>query len=197
VHIPANIPESKIIFRSKSNFLGGSVSQPVKQIIYIDPAGYYNLHISEKHDIARLVGKLNRHITDRNTQQTMLLGPGRWGTTTPSLGVPVRFAEINNISVLIEIAQMSEDIMPELSFGSHFFLDLVETRIFYIALFPDNKGVFFNRDFLSSQPNQLLSLAPDAGNYENIVKVYDFSGHQTQIMSDIISQDVLCFMKYV
>ncbi len=195
VHIPADIPSEKIIFKSKSNFLGGSVSVPIRQIVYIDPAGYNSLTISEKHDVARLVGKLNRQIIERSNQQTMLLGPGRWGTTTPSLGVPVRFAEINNISVLIEIAQMSEDIMPELSFGSHFFLDLVETNIFYVALFPESKDVFFNIKFLDLQPNQLLRMTPDAVKYEKIVKVYDFSSSRLQIMSDIISQDVLCFLK--
>ena len=66
---------------------------------------------------------------------TLLLGPGRWGTSTPSLGVPVRFSEINNIAVLVEIAYMRDDLIPELSFGTHFFQDLVETDIF-IALFP-------------------------------------------------------------
>lgn len=195
VKIPADIPPEKIIFKSKSNFLGGSVSRPIKQIIYIDPSGYNALTITEKHDIARLVGKLNRQITDRENRQTMLLGPGRWGTTTPSLGVPVRFAEINNVRVLVEIARMSEDIMPELSYGSHFFLDLVETNIFYIALFPENKEVFFNIDFLNSQNNKLADLVPDDKHYENIVRVYDFPSLRIQIMSDIISQDIVCFIK--
>jgi len=195
VKIPDSIQTEKIIFKSKSNFLGGSVSRPIKQIIYIDPAGYNSLTISEKHDIARLVGKLNRQITDSENHQTMLLGPGRWGTTTPSLGVPVRFAEINNVRVLVEIARMSEDIMPELSFGSHFFLDLVETNIFYIALFPESKDVFFNIEFLNAYENQLANLTPDDKQYENIVRVYDFTSLSIHLMSDIMSQNIVCFKK--
>jgi hypothetical protein len=194
VTIPANISPGNTIFKSKSNFLGGSVSQPIKQIIYIDPAGYNRLTMQGKHDIARLIGKLNRLIKDRDNQQTMLLGPGRWGTTTPSLGVPVRFAEINNIKVLVEIAEMSEDIMPELSFGSHFFLDLVETNIFYVALFPDNKNVFLNLDILNNRHNRLPDILPEDKQYESLVKVYDLD-EQTAIMSDIISQDIICFFK--
>ncbi len=195
VKIPENIHQKKIIFKSKSNFLGGSVSRPIKQVIYIDPTGYNDLVIAEKHNIARLIGKLNRQITDCENRQTMLLGPGRWGTTTPSLGVPVRFAEINNVRVLVEIARMSEDILPELSFGSHFFLDLVETNIFYIALFPENKDVFFNIDYLNGCENRLADLIPEDRHYENIVRVCDFTSSSVHLMSDIISQNVVCFNK--
>ncbi len=90
----------------------------------------------------------------------MLIGPGRWGTTTPSLGVPVRFAEINHISVLVELAIMSDNVLPELSFGTHFFQDLVETDIFYVALFPDSPGVNYRREFLDAFPNIFESLVP-------------------------------------
>ncbi len=78
-------------------------------------------------------------IKSKEELPALLMGPGRWGTTTPSLGVPVKFAEINNIAVLAEVAFSAGNLMPELSFGTHFFQDLVETNIFYIALFPDKK----------------------------------------------------------
>ena len=78
----------------------------------------------------------------------MLLGPGRWGTTTPSLGVPVSFAEINNVTILGEIEFATSNAIPELSFGTHFFQDLVETDIFYLALFPSRQGVYMNESFL-------------------------------------------------
>ncbi|MBN2040908.1 MAG: phosphoenolpyruvate synthase [Spirochaetes bacterium] len=195
IEIPENIPEKKTIIKSQHNFLGGSVSLLVKQIIFIDPAEYNLLTIPEKHNIARLVGKINRKITDRKDTQTMLLGPGRWGTTTPSLGVPVRFAEINNIKILVEIAQMSENIMPELSFGSHFFLDLVETEIFYLALFPEENNVVFNVNYLNKLPNQFPVLFPEDSHYGKIIKILDLSSNPAQIMSDIISQNIICFVK--
>jgi hypothetical protein len=53
----------------------------------------------------------------------MLLGPGRWGTASPDLGVPVQFAEINHVSVLCEIVTMRENLIPDVSLGTHFVPD--------------------------------------------------------------------------
>ncbi|MCM8790254.1 MAG: PEP/pyruvate-binding domain-containing protein [Candidatus Omnitrophica bacterium] len=122
VIVPKHIAKKDIIFQTRGNFLSGNISQKVDRIIYVDPKGYCGLaSLSEKYDIARLVGVLNRQIGSRQTESVMLLGPGRWGTTTPSLGVPVSFAEINNMAILGEIAFASENISPEISFGTHFF----------------------------------------------------------------------------
>jgi hypothetical protein len=81
------------------------------------------------------------------------MGPGRWGTSTPTLGVPVTFSELNNITALAEIAFTGGNLMPELSFGTHFFQDLVEADIFYVAIFPDSPGCIFNRAWFDSLPN--------------------------------------------
>ncbi len=139
------------------------------------------------------MGKLNRQITNREVTPTLLLGPGRWGTTTPSLGVPVRFAEINKITVLVEIAYEGGNLMPELSFGTHFFQDLVESDIFYVALFPKKKSVVFNKVKLLEMSNLLTSFLSEEHKYENVVKVYEVDPNQLQIMCDVVSQKVICF----
>ena len=128
--------------------MGGSIWQNIKRIIYVEPKGYTEAKLSQKYDIARLVGQLNRQI-DREKMPALLIGPGRWGTTTPSLGVPVSFSEINNVSVMVEVAYEGGNLMPELSFGTHFFMDLVETDIFYAAIFPQKENVIFNENILS------------------------------------------------
>ncbi|MHC4735232.1 MAG: PEP/pyruvate-binding domain-containing protein [Planctomycetota bacterium] len=112
VQIPANIRKENILFESHGYTMGGSIAQTLKRIIYVEPQAYVKLSISQKYDIARLVGKLNRQITNRETMPTILLGPGRWGTTTPSLGVPVSFSEINSMTVLAEIAYEGGNLMP-------------------------------------------------------------------------------------
>jgi hypothetical protein len=172
--------------------MGGNISTPLKQIIYVEPEAYQNAILEVKYDIARLVGRLNRKIDDRQTTPTILLGPGRWGTTTPSLGVPVNFAEINKITVMAEIAYEGGNLMPELSFGTHFFQDLVETDIFYAAIFPEMENVVFNRQKIYELPNLLGDLLPESKKYENIVRVCR-PKEQLQIMSDIMSQRVVCF----
>jgi len=193
VQIPKNIEPEKVLFASEGYTMGGSISQPIKRIIYVDPEKYVETPLSQKYSIARLVGKLNRQITSREATPTILLGPGRWGTTTPSLGVPVSFSEINRITVLVEIAYQGGNLMPELSFGTHFFQDLVESDIFYVALFPQKQNVALNEDRLFKMPNLLADFFPEDQKYEDIIKVYEVDFGRLQIMCDIISQKVICF----
>jgi hypothetical protein len=191
IQIPKNIEAEKILFESRGYIMGGNISQPLKNIIYVSPEKYVELSISQKYSIARLIGKLNARIADREKAPTILFGPGRWGTTTPSLGVPVNFAEINRISVLGEIAYEGGNLIPELSFGTHFFQDLVESDIFYVALFPQKEGVVFNTGKLFEMPNLLKDVLPEEKRYENVVKLCDAG--RLQIMSDVVSQKVICF----
>ncbi len=192
VQIPANIKKENILFESHGYTMGGSIAQNLKRIIYVEPQAYVKLSISQKYDIARLVGKLNRQITKRETTPAILLGPGRWGTTTPSLGVPVSFSEINNMTVLAEIAYEGGNLMPELSFGTHFFQDLVEADIFYVALFPQKENVVFNKRWFSETPNLLTDFLPESNKYADVVKVYQINKEQLQILCDLTSQKVVC-----
>lgn len=84
----------------------------------------------------------------------MLAGPGRWGTSSPELGVPVGFADISRVSLLVEIADMGNGMVPDLSFGSHFFQDLVESGIAYVAIFPDQQDSTWNPDWLKHHAQQ-------------------------------------------
>jgi len=189
---PKKVNRDKIIFSSKGNFLGGNISQNIRRVILIDPANYSKLEQSAKYDIARAIGELNRKIKDKDQMPVMLLGPGRWGTTTPSMGVPVSFSEINNMAVLGEIAFATANCVPELSFGTHFFQDLIETRIFYLALFPDEKETFFNAGLIKSWPNSFVKAAPDYSKYQNVIKVYEAKDKSIRLMADILTQKMLC-----
>lgn len=168
--------------------MGGSISQKIDRLIYVDTEAYRDLLMSKKFEVARLIGKLNKL---SKQEKVLLIGPGRWGSRDATLGVPVNFAEINNISSLVEIDDPEGGFMPELSFGSHFFLDLVETNIFYTALFMDNKEVGFNKTWLDSLANQLIEFIPDAADYQAVVKVHDFK-KKIQLLSDVASQKVIC-----
>jgi hypothetical protein len=191
--IPIDIEEERILFSTEGGFMGSNAVQPIARIITVDPEGYTGLSLSEKYDIARLIGKLNRLIKDREATPALLMGPGRWGTTTPTLGVPVRFSEINNIAVMAEIEYAGGSLIPELSFGSHFFQDLVETNIFYVAIFPGRSGVVLNRGWTAGRENALTTMVPEAGRYANVVQVYDVESEGLYLMADIVSQRVVCF----
>lgn len=194
VELPENIPQENILFSSEGYFFGGNISQPIRRIIYVHPEKYIALGLSDKYEVARNIGRINRETGSRDEMPTLLLGPGRWGTTTPSLGVPVTFAEINHMTVLGEIAFPGGSLMPELSFGTHFFQDLVETKVFYVALFPEKEKVVFNEKLLLSQKDICAEVLPGCAKYRDVISVYDIGGEDLRIMSDVVSQKVVCFL---
>lgn len=195
VELPEKISKSKILLQQEANFMGGSVYQGISRIIYIDPKGYAGLSLSEKHEVARLTGKLNRQIGKREVMPTILLGPGRWGTTTPAMGVPVTFSEINNVTAIGEIAYQDGSLIPDLSFGTHFFQDMVEMDIFYMAIYPEKEGVFFNAAWMKKQPNILTDLMPDDARFAKVVHVYDMRARDLRLLSDIVTQKMICFFE--
>jgi len=141
VEVPQPENEKDCFFYTRGNFMGGNVRLPVDYVVFVDAKAYLRRSEQEKFAVARQIGMLNAVLKDRNA---MLVGPGRWGTSTPSLGVPVHFSELAHMTVLCEVASKETGLMPELSYGSHFFQDIVETGIFYVAIFYGEKDVVFN-----------------------------------------------------
>ena len=194
VEIPAEIDRNRILLLQEGNFMGGSVHENISRIIYIDPREYARLTLSEKFTCARLVGRINKTIS-REDMPTILFGPGRWGTTTPAMGVPVAFSEINNVAAIAEIAYKEGSLIPDLSFGTHFFQDMVEMNIFYMAIYPENEKVVFNTAFTEGLPNLLAELVPEKTGYSHVIGVYDVASKGLRLMSDIVSQSMLCYFE--
>lgn len=185
------IPELKDVkdcfFSSKGGFMGGSVHLPIDYVILINVKAYLKLNDRGKYEVARRIGLINREMKGKNA---MLVGPGRWGSTTPSLGVPVHFTELCNIKVLCEYASKKEGFMPELSYGSHFFQDIVESEIFYVAIFDGYQDVIFNPDRIWQKENLLTSFLPESGQLKDVLHIANTSG--MEIYSDIVTQKLLC-----
>lgn len=186
-----------ILFAVQGCTMGRRLQQKLERILYIRPAAYHRLTVSDKYRTARLVGRLNRLFKERDNLTYMLMGPGRWGTTTPSLGVPINFAEICNASVMVELAEEEGGFMPELSYGTHFFQDLVETGIFYVALFPCKSTTIYNLHRLDEQFNRLADYLPDPGKWSEVIQVYEM-GHTADelwIEADVRNRQTVCFFK--
>ena len=188
------VDDAKTLFRSKGSFMGGSIVQPVGRAIVVDSQGFMDLSLSDKYELARIIGRLNRVIKTREHLPTVLLGPGRWGTSTPRLGVPVRFAEINAMAAIAEISFSAGGLQPELSFGTHFFQDLVETGIFYVALNPEKHDCLVNTAMLMTLPNRLVELLPEDARFAEVLRVVDLPPG-FQLLADIMSQQVVCARK--
>ncbi|MBN2349370.1 MAG: nucleotidyltransferase domain-containing protein [Bacteroidales bacterium] len=169
--IPYDISEEKIIFSANKFISNGTVSN-ISHIVYIDPLKYSELKSYEKlATVGRVVGGLNKILPKR---QFILMGPGRWGSRGDiKLGVNVAYSDINNTAMLIEIARKQKNYVPELSLGTHFFQDLVESNIRYLPLYPDEAGIFFNERFFSESKNWLSNLFPDYASFSEVIKVID------------------------
>ncbi len=167
--------------------MGGNVHLLIDYVIYVQAAGYLKLIEQDKYTVARQIGRINSVLKGKNV---MLIGPGRWGTTTPSLGVPVHFTELCNMAVICEVASKEEGFEPELSYGSHFFQDLVEANIFYVAIFDGQKEVVFHPNKLFHFPNILEEIIPVESQLADVIYVAKTEG--LEIFSDILTQTLLC-----
>jgi hypothetical protein len=124
VSVPASLEPEQILFRAHRMICGGVVEQ-IRYILYIDPRRYHLLGFEAKKNLGRLVGQINRHPMIQGNKMIMM-GPGRWGTSNIALGVNVSYADIDNAEVLVEVALEEAGHVPEVSYGTHFFHDLVE-----------------------------------------------------------------------
>jgi pyruvate,water dikinase len=169
--IPRDIAPDNIIF-SANRYISNGKLPDITHIVYVDPEKYSQLEKSEEIlEIGRAVGKLNSILPKR---QFVLMGPGRWGSRGDiKLGVPVTYSDFNNTAALIEIARKKGNYVPELSFGTHFFQDLVESSIRYLPLYPDDPGIVFNEKFLLESPNYLPDILPESAALASTIHVID------------------------
>ena len=169
--IPQNLPADKVIFSTNQHVSNGKVPD-ITHVVYIGADEYSHLaDQSTMRDVGRAVSKLNKLLPKR---QFILMGPGRWGSRGDiKLGVPVTYSDINNTAVLIEVARQRENYLPELSFGTHFFQDLVEAAIRYLPLYPDDPATVFNERFLRRSHNMLKDLLPEFAHLEGTLRVID------------------------
>lgn len=171
------LPEVQIrsedrLLQARGAVIGPSRIVPVSRFIYVVPARYAELPWTQRYEVARLLGRLNQTVR-QDGETVMLLGPGRWGTESPDLGVPVHFAEINRVAVLCEIVTMRANLVPDVSLGTHFLNELIEMNVLYLALFPQQQQNELNERFFLESPNRLLDAVPQAGRWQDVVRVVD------------------------
>ncbi|HOY69203.1 MAG TPA: PEP/pyruvate-binding domain-containing protein, partial [Candidatus Ozemobacteraceae bacterium] len=155
--VPQDVaPEDRLF--TANMYITTAVVHGIEYIVYVDPACYDGLAtLDEMLEVGHLVGELNQRLPER---KFILMGPGRWGSRGDiKLGVKVGYSDINNTSMMIEIARRKLDYTPDLSFGTHFFQDLVEANIKYLPLYPDEPGNLFQEAFFRNAPNCLKRFA--------------------------------------
>jgi hypothetical protein len=196
VAIPQDIPADRLIFSAHRYVSNGKVPE-ITHIVYVDPEGYGHLSDQDAmRDVGRAVGRLNKLLPKR---QFILIGPGRWGSRGDiKLGVPVTYSDINNSAMLIEVARKKGNYLPDLSFGTHFFQDLVEASIRYLPLYPDDAGIVFQENFLRNSRSVLGELLPEFSRLSDTLRVIDVAreanGHILRVLMNAELDQAVAFL---
>ena len=169
--IPKDLPKDRIIFLANRFVSNGSLPD-ITHVVYVDPERYESLSSQAAFlSVGRAVGRLNKLLPWR---RFILMGPGRWGSRGDiKLGVKVSYSDISNTAALVEIARKKGNALPDLSFGTHFFQDLVEAEIRYLPLYADEPGTLFQENFLRDSPNILPRVLPEHADIADTVRVID------------------------
>ena len=155
VHMPEKINPEDIVFSTHRMVPHGHVKD-IRYVLFVPPEGYYALPTAAaRSELGRAIGRMNEVLAGKIF---ICIGPGRWGTTNPDLGVHIGYSDIYNTRSLIELSGEGVGSAPDASFGTHFFQDLVEAKIYPLAIFLDDEDVVFNREFFYETPNSLLKV---------------------------------------
>ena len=197
VTMPTKVDFDHKLF-SASKFVTNGYVEGIRYIVYVDPEEYRTIpDLADLLGIAEAVSHLNQVLPRR---KFILMGPGRWGSRGDvTLGVGITYSGINNTSLLVEIARKKGNYVPDLSFGTHFFQDLVEAKIHYLALYPDEEGNIFNEAFFRDSPSVLTQLLPEHARLERAVRVIDveavFPGCEFNVVMDAEKDRALGFVR--
>ncbi len=151
--LPQNLVSEDIIFSTPRMAPRGRI-QEIRYVIFVTPEGYFKLPTQAARAMLRQsISSLNKALAGNCF---ICIGPGRWGTSNPDLGIHIGYGDIYNTRALIELTGEGIGSAPEASFGTHFFQDLVESEIFPLAIYLEDDGVIFKRDFFYETPNSLV-----------------------------------------
>jgi hypothetical protein len=196
VKIPSDISPADVLFDAHRYVRTGLI-EGIEYLVYVDPLRYDAVPTRERRvEIARVIGRIN-HLLDRRS--FILIGPGRWGSNDLRLGVPVIYADINRCRMLIEVSRLKNGFQPEVSFGTHFFQDLVEADIHYLPLYPDVPGHRFNESFLNETPNKLAEIVPEDAEFAAEIRVIHVpavsGGRKLTVAMDGETDQAVAFLK--
>ena len=190
VPIPTGVDDN-LLFDVRQTTMRRSKTELIDYIVWLDPQKYYEYPYAKKTDVARLIGRINRHF-ETVDKKLMLLVPGRIGTSSPELGVPVSYAEISQFNAICEVAYKDAGYHPELSYGSHMFQDLVEADVYYGAINDNRNTRLYQPELLRRYPEVLEALLPGEAELTDIVKLYDLSGGRASLILDAGQGRAVC-----
>jgi len=184
--LPTNIKTENTIFLTNFMVPEGYLDQ-IDYVVFVPAEEYFALPSQAKRfELGSVIGKLNSELS---RDSYILVGPGRWGSSNPDLGVPVYYHDIYNSSALVEITGRGVGHEPEPSFGTHFFQDLMEAQIYPLAVDLNDQNSIFNHEFFYDAPSCLSDRLPvekDMARCLRLIHITDvMPGHVLRIVMNI------------
>lgn len=191
ITMPENINTDRIFLECRHASMGMSHVIKIDYIVYVNPVAYYQMEYNRKSKVASVIGRINWYFREKGCR-LMLLVPGRICTSSPELGVPTTFADISEFDVICEVSEKRAGYMPELSYGSHIFQDLVEADILYSAVFDNERTLHFNPEILDGLDNRLPDYCDESRELLNVIGIYDVSEKEFMVYHDMKEEHLLC-----
>ncbi|MGE4268039.1 MAG: PEP/pyruvate-binding domain-containing protein [Deferribacterales bacterium] len=179
------------VFKAKGTFLGGNNSIPIDTVIYVNWDEYVLLPPEKKKECARVIGILNQRVKEKGFS-SVLMGYGRWGSSVTSLGVPVSFSDIDGMQAVVEIGRIERGLVPEMSYGTHFFHEVVESNMTYICVLED-KDNFLMDDTIVKAVNMIRKAVEEPEGLEKVVGYFRFSKKPLRLVTDIRTRTVAIY----
>ncbi|MCD6347550.1 MAG: phosphoenolpyruvate synthase [Bacteroidales bacterium] len=123
--------------------LGNGLIEGIRDFVYVKPECFRS---ADSRSIAEDIEKLNESFISKNINY-VLVGPGRWGSSDPWLGIPVKWSQISAARLIVESGLPDYRVDP--SQGTHFFQNITSFRVGYFTINPYIKDGFYNLEFLS------------------------------------------------
>lgn len=173
--LPQDLAEKDIVFSTPRMAPRGRIPD-IRYVLFVTPEGYFSLPTqAARASLVQAISHLNKALADK---RFICVGPGRWGTSNPDLGIHLGYGDIYNTRALVELAGAGIGSAPEASFGTHFFQDLVESEIYPLAIYLEDPGVVFNRKFFYDTPNALLEYLPDGADLVNSLRLIEVASYR-------------------
>ena len=187
--MPEKIEKEFILLENIGVSMGLSRDVCLDIVVYVDPIAYYRMPYNEKNSVAKMIGRVNWYFREKK-KHMMLIVPGRIGTSSPELGVPVSFSDISAFEVICELEETKAGYNPELSYGRHIFQALVEADILYTAVFGNEKTLYFSPEKLTFGRNITDSFDSE-GHLDGIVKIFNMDNCSCNLYHDLREQHLL------
>ena len=179
----------KVFFDIVDSAMGSSCKRRVDGVVQIDPVRYYQYPYQKKYEVVQAVERINDFYKGSG-KNLLLMTPGRVGTSSPELGVPVSFRSISNFSAVCEVSDSRAGYMPELSYGSHMFQDLVEAQILYGAVYNDRRTLTYHPDLFGNLPDLFAVRCLDCPELAGMIRVWEVE--DTFFWLDAITNRAIC-----